>query len=73
MTNNWKSDKVTKVAKTLKNKSVAVLESDTIHRYNLKGEKKGEHFIGDDSKQIELLSQHAAYVLGVSEIYKIHI
>lgn len=57
----------------LKNKSVAVLESDTIHRYNLKGEKKGEHFIGDDSKQIELLSQHAAYVLGVSEIYKIHI
>ena len=53
--------------------SVAVLESDTIHRYNLKGEKKGEHFIGDDSKQIELLSQHSAYVLGVSEIYKIHI
>lgn len=56
---------------SLKYKNVAVLESGKVYRYNLKGEKKGECDVGEDGKQIELFSSGGAYVLGVSEVYKI--
>lgn len=58
---------------SLKDKNVVVLESDKIHKYNLKGDKKGEFIVGDDSKQVEIFSSNIAFVLGVSNVYKLSI
>lgn len=56
---------------SLKDKNVAILESNKIHKYNLKGDKNGEFIVGDDSKQIEIFSSNIAFILGVSNVYKI--
>lgn len=58
---------------SLKDKNIVILESDMVHKYDLKGQKKGDKFVGEDSKQIDMFSHHVVYVLAVSDIYKIFV